>query len=196
MAALLECASYGSLQGQFFIVVREERTAAERERAAADLSELLLMPVGFVRAGRVARCLELRLDWMSAAAVKATLAYRTDADRQGESGDVRTWPEWQDPRAPALLRGLLAGLASKLLRYSEPGMGGLPASIRRAVGFLRQRGYPTHRWYRAFGCELLRYGAPMGCLPKEMRAVLRPSSELPQDPVPLTLLTPASAALP
>jgi hypothetical protein len=160
----------------FFVVFREERTAAEREGTAAELSILLLMPVGFERAGRVARCLELRLDWTGEAAVKATLAYRTDADRQGESGDVRTWPEWQDPRAPALLRGLLAGLASKLLRYSEPGVGGLPASIRRAVRFLRQRGYPTHRWYRAFGCELLRQGAPMGCLPKGLRAVLQPSS--------------------
>ena len=165
----------------FFMVVREERGAAERERTAVDLSELLLMPVGFERAGRVARCLELRLDWTAEAAVKATLAYRTDADRQGESSDVRTWPEWQDPRAPALLRGLLAGLASKLLRYSEPGLGGLPASIRRAVRFLRQRGYPTHRWYRAFGCELLRQGAPIGCLPKEMRVVLRPASEPSQD---------------
>ena len=165
----------------FFMVVREERGAAERERTAVDLSELLLMPVVFERAGRVARCLELRLDWTAEAAVKATLAYRTDADRQGESSDVRTWPEWQDPRAPALLRGLLAGLASKLLRYSEPGLGGLPASIRRAVRFLRQRGYPTHRWYRAFGCELLRQGAPIGCLPKEMRVVLRPASEPSQD---------------
>ena len=107
----------------FFVAEPEERTAADREWTAAELSELLLMPVVFERAGRVARCLELRLDWKSDVAVKATLAYRTDADRQGESGNVRIWPEWQDPRAPALLRGLLAGLASKLLRYSDPGMG-------------------------------------------------------------------------
>ena len=55
---------------------------------------------------------------------------------------------------------MLDGLASKLLRYAEP------ASNRRAVRLLRQRGYPTHIWDRAFGCELLRQGAPMGCLMK------------------------------
>ena len=154
----------------FFVAVPEARTVADREGTAAELSELLLMPVLFERAGRVARCLELRLGWTSDVAVKATLAYRTDADRQGESGNVRIWPEWQDPRAPALLRGLLAGLASKLLRYSDPGMGGLPASIRRASIFMRQ-----HRWFRPFACELLRQGAPMGCLPKSMRAALQPN---------------------
>ena len=159
----------------FFVAVPEERTAADREGTAAELSELLLMPVVFERAGRVARCLELRLDWKSDVAVKATLAYRTDADRQGESGNVRIWPEWQDPRAPALLRGLLAGLASKLLRYSDPGVGGLPAFTCRALIFMRQRGYPTHRWFRPFACELLRQGTPMGCLPKSMRAALQPS---------------------
>ena len=65
---------------------------------------------------------------MTPGAVKAVLAYRTDADRQGESGDVRTWPEWQDPRTPALLLGLLSGLAAKVVRYTAPG-GGRPSSL-------------------------------------------------------------------
>ena len=82
-----------------FGVVLSERSKGERTKTAAEISELLIMPVGFERAGRVARCLELCLDWTSATAVKVTLAFRTDLDRQGESGDVRTWPEWQDPRA-------------------------------------------------------------------------------------------------
>jgi len=162
----------------FFVASPAERTAAERDRTAAQLSELLLMPVVFERAGRVARCLEVRLDWTPDRAVKAVLAYRTDADRQGESGDVRTWPERHDPRTPALLRGLLAGLASKVVRYTDSGVGGLPASIRQAVGFLRGRGYPSKWWLRPFGCELLRHGAPLGCLPNCLRAALEPSMGL------------------
>ena len=138
-----------------------------------ELSALLLMPVVFERAGRVARCLELRLSWAEDDRVKAQMAYRTDADRQGESGDVRTWPEWEDPRTPALLRGLLAGLASKLVRYSAAGVGGFPASIRAAVQFLRRRGYPSRRWLRPFAAELVRHGAPAGCLPKNLRVALR-----------------------
>ena len=140
----------------FFVAVREERTAAVRDRTAAGLTELLLMPVGFERAGRVARCLEVRLEWLAKRPVKAALAYRTDPDRQGESGDVRTWPERQDPRTPALLRGLLAGLASKAMRYAALEVGGMTASIRQAVKFLRGRGYPTKWWLRAFGCAALR----------------------------------------
>ena len=106
--------------------------------------------------------------------MKDVLAYRTDADRQGESGDVRTWPERLDPRTPALLRGLLAGLASKVMQYTAPEVRGLPASIRRAVGFLRRRGYPCKWWLRAFGCELLRHGAPMSCLPKALKGAILP----------------------
>ena len=74
----------------FFVVVKEERASADRERTAVELSALLMMPVKFERAGREARCLELRLCWADSCRVKAVLAYRTDADRQGESGDVRT----------------------------------------------------------------------------------------------------------
>ena len=93
-------------------------------------------------------------------------------DRQGESGDVRTWPEWQDPRAPALLRGLLAGLASKVMQYSNCEVGGYTSSIRGAVRFLRGLHYPSKRWMRPFGAELVRHGAPLGCLPKVLRAAL------------------------
>ena len=104
--------------------------------------------------------------------MKALLAYRTDADRQGEGGDVRTWPEWHDPRTSSLLHGLLTGLATKVVHYAAPGVGGLPASIRGAVQFLRQRGYPTKRWLRPFGLQLLRLGVPLQCLPRGTRAVL------------------------
>ena len=114
------------------------------------------MPVKFERAGREARYLELRLCWADGCRVKAVLAYRTDADRQGESGDVRTWPEWSDPRIPALLRGLLAGLAAKLVGYADEAVGGLPASVRQAVRFLWGRRYPTKKWLWLFSCELLR----------------------------------------
>ena len=127
----------------------------------------------FERAGIVSRCLELRLSWVEEDRVKAQLAYRTDADRQGESGNVSTWPDWSDPRTPALLRGLLAGLASKLVRYSAAGVGGFPSSIRAAVQFLRRRGYPSRRWLRPFAAELVRHGAPTGCLPKNLRAALQ-----------------------
>ena len=155
------------------MVLPAERTEAEHRAAAVEFSALLLMPVVFERAGRVARCLELWLSWAEDDRVKAQMAYRTDADRQGESGDVRTWPEWEDPRTPALLRGLLAGLASKLVRYSAAGVGGFPASIRAAVQFLRHRGCPSRHRLRPFAAELVRHGAPAGCLLKTLRAALR-----------------------
>ena len=77
----------------FFVILPGEPSAAEREATARALSDLLLMPVGFERGGRVARCLELRLDWSHPATVRAVLAYRTNDDRQSESHDVRTWPD-------------------------------------------------------------------------------------------------------
>jgi hypothetical protein len=68
----------------FFVALREEWTDAQRLTAAKEMSALLLMPVGFERGGQVARCLELRINWIDTPnTVKATLAYRTDADRQG-----------------------------------------------------------------------------------------------------------------
>ena len=91
-----------------------------------------------------------------------------------ESGDVRTWPEWQDPRAPALLQGLLAGLAAKVTQYTAPGVGGLPASVRGAVQFLKARGYPRKKWMRPFGLHLLRRGVPLSCLPRCLLNTLTP----------------------
>lgn len=172
--AMLQSLPTARYRDNLFVALKEEWTAEQRADLATSLSILLLMPVQYERGGQVARCLELRLDWRVSDAVKAVLAYRTDADRQGESGDVTTWPRWQDPRAPPLLHGLLTGLATKLVKYTDPGISGLPASIRAAVQFLRARGYPTKKWYRPFGLELLRLGVPLGCLPRGLRRVLGP----------------------
>ena len=72
---------------------------------------------------------EVHLEWSAECPVKAILAYRTDADPQGESGDVRTWPGRLDPRTSALLRGLLAALTSKVIQHTAPEVDGLPASV-------------------------------------------------------------------
>lgn len=155
----------------FFVVIPVEWPAAAIEALASDLSHLLMMPVKYERHGREVRCLETRLSW-TGTSLTAVLAFRTDVDRQGESGDVTSWPLWKDPRTPSILHGLLSGLASKLLCYSSPDVGGLPKSIRKALQFLRQRCYPTHVWARPFALALVRYGAPPGCLPRLLRACL------------------------
>ena len=81
----------------FFVAVPHPWAADQRAVAADELSELLQMPVVPERGGDEARCLELRIKWVSKAnaklgeksgTVKVVLAYRTDADRQGESGDL------------------------------------------------------------------------------------------------------------
>ena len=156
----------------FFVVLPDEPSEAERQATASALSALLLMPVGFERGGRAARCLELRISWSDSAIIKAVLAYRTDDDRQGESRDVGTWPDWRDPRARAVLPGLLAGLASKLTSYSHCALGGLPASLRQALQFLRCRGYPTKYWLRPFALQLLRLSVPVAAMPRALRAAL------------------------
>jgi len=156
----------------FVVVVKQEWSPACCEELAGALSALLMMPVQFERSGRRARCLELRLEWRDEHPVRATLAFRTDDDRQGESKDVRTWPEWGDPRTPGLLNGLLTGLASKVARYTTKGVGGLPASIRGALRFLAERGYPKKRWLRPFALELVRLGVPAACLPRGLREIL------------------------
>ena len=138
----LLCGPTTRYRDNFFIVLQVEPTEAQRRATAEALSALLLMPVVFERGGRVARCLELRICWLDAAKVKAVLAYRTDADRQGESHDVRTWPEWKDPRTSTVLHGLLTGLAVKLVTYSHESIGGFPASLRQALQFLRARRFP------------------------------------------------------
>ena len=168
---LLNCPST-RYRDNFFVVLQIEPTEAQRRATAEALSALLLMPVVFERGGRVARCLELRISWIDAAKVKATLAYRTDADRQGESQDVRTWPEWKDPRTSTVLHGLLAGLAAKLVTYSHDSIGGLPASLRQALQFLRARKYPPKAWMRPFALQLSLRGVPYTALPRALRKVL------------------------
>ena len=120
-----------------------------------------LMPVVFERGGREARCLEIRLDWQCPSNVSVVLAYRTDGDRQGESGDVVSWPRWKDPRTTKVLNGLLSGFASKLCRFGHPQMAGFSKSLRMGVQWMRQRKYPTKYWLRPLGLALLRFGAPL-----------------------------------
>ena len=168
---LLNCPST-RYRDNFFVVLQIEPTEAQRRATAEALSALLLMPVVFERGGRVARCLELRISWIDAAKLKATLAYRTDADRQGESKDVRTWPEWKDPRTSTVLHDLLAGLAVKLVTYSHDSIGGLPASLRQALQFLRARKYPPKAWMRPFALQLSLRGVPYTALLRALRKVL------------------------
>ena len=137
------------------------------------LSDILEMPVKYEGSGSVKRFLEMRITLMPNSPVKAVLAFRTDDDRQGESNDVEAWPPWADPRTRTLLKGLLMGLASKLVHYHVDGVAGLPASIRGAVRFLRGRHYPTRAWMRPFALALLHRGVPARCLPKCLRKTIR-----------------------
>ena len=50
----------------FFVVLQQEPTEAQREATAQALSLLLGRPVGFERVGRIARCLELRITYQLA----------------------------------------------------------------------------------------------------------------------------------
>ena len=110
---------------------------AELRSLAEEPSALYEMPIKLEGFGATRRCLELRLALNPAAGLKAVMAYRADADRQGESMDVTSWPPWRDLRARSLLRPLLLGLAAKLVQYHVDGVHGLPASLRAAVRFLR-----------------------------------------------------------
>ncbi len=100
---------------------------------------------------------------------RAVLAFRTDADRQGESHDVTSWPHRDDPRTPLVLLALLHGLAAKIRQYHVPGAGGYTATVRRSVVFLRGRGYPTSWWVRPFTMALLRCGVAVACMPHLLR---------------------------
>ena len=73
--------------------------------------------------------------------VKAVRAFRDDPDRQGESGDVVSWPGRADPRYRQLLHSLLSGLAAKIRLYHMAGTAGFTASWRRAYAFVKRRGY-------------------------------------------------------
>ena len=153
----------------FFVAFPEAPTRAACEEMAAELSGLLQMPVKFESTGNSIRVLELRITLEHGVPPRVLLAFRTDADRQGESGDVTSWPPLHDPRVQLVLPGLLQGLAAKVRLYHVPGTTGYTATLRRALAFVRQRGYPTRWWVRAFAMALLRHGAAVDCLPRLLR---------------------------
>ena len=74
--------------------------------------------------------------------------------------NVTAWPGRFDPRTPRVLTGLLAGLAAKLRHYRARGARGFTAAIRRAVQFVKAKGYPSRWWVRRFALALLRHGVP------------------------------------
>ena len=119
------------------------------------------------------RFLELRISFPVGGAVRSVLAFRTDADRQGESGDVQSWPDADDdPRLPMVLPGLLIGLATKLRFYSAPGVTGYGATVRAMVRFVKAKHYPPGAWLRPFALALLRVGVRPVLLPPALRKVL------------------------
>jgi hypothetical protein len=157
----------------YFVALTAGAAALNYQSVAAELTNLLAMPVKFEQAGTEVRCLELRLRFQPGRAVHVTVAFRTDPDRQGEAGNVTSWPGRFDPRTPRVLPGLLAGLAAKLRHYRAPGAGGFTADIRRAVQFIKAKGYPSRWWVRRFGLALLRQGVPHACLPHLLRGATR-----------------------
>ena len=108
--------------------------------AASALTELLSMPVKFVACDSTMRCLEMRLSFNEAGTPHCTLAFRTDPDRQGESSDVVSWPQPDDPRTRMLLGALISGLAAKVRFYCRPGVSGFTATIRRMCQFVAAAG--------------------------------------------------------
>ena len=139
--------------------------------AAAELSGLLCMPVKTVGRASHARFLETFLSF-GANGVRCTIGFRTDSDRQGESGDVQSWPPPFDPRARMLLPGLVMGLVSKLRFYTATGIGGFTATVRRIFHFLKAREYPKRWWLRPLAVALVRVGVAVPCLPQLLRTVL------------------------
>ena len=141
---------------------------------ADDLTKLLSMPVKTVRCDPSMRCLEMRITFAQESRVRCTLAFRTDNDRQGESGDVVSWPEVDDPRTKMLLSALLLGLAAKVRFYCCHSVVGLTATVRLMCRFVASKGYPRSWWVYQFGLALLRNGVPLPCLPRLMRKILSP----------------------
>ena len=74
-----------------------------------------------------------------------------------------------DPRTRQLLPSLLSELAAKIRQYNVSGIGGLSASWRKAVQFIRRRNYPTRWWFRPLALAALRQGTPIGLLPRCLR---------------------------
>ena len=144
---------------------------------AEELTQLLSMPVKTVKCDSRMRCLELRFDFEQPSHPRCTLAFRTDEDRQGESGDVLSWPQPDDPRTKLLLASLLSGLAAKIRFYTNPHIAGFTATLRLMCRYISAKGYPIKWWAYNFGLALLRNGVPLGCLPRNLRAVLNSGIE-------------------
>ena len=170
-ASLLQCAT-SRYRDNLFVCTASPWSDEEILELCPILSDIYEMPVKFEGSGRVKRFLEMRISLVPNHPVKALLAFRTDQDRQGESNDVESWPPWADPRTRTLLKGLLLGLASKLVQYNVDGIAGFPASIRGAVQFLRGRRYPTRTWLRPFALALLHKGVQLNILPKCLRKTI------------------------
>ena len=154
----------------FFAAVNSDAMLAMDE-TAAQLSDLLCMPVKSVGQAAHARFLETFISFR-ADGVCCTLGFRTDADRQGESGDVESWPPPFDPRVRLLLPGLLMGIVSKLRFYTAPGIGGFTSTVRRIYQFIKNRGYPKRWWLRPLAVACVRVGVAPPCLPRPLRVAL------------------------
>ena len=147
---------------------------------AGQLTELLSMPVKTVQRGTSMRCLEMRIAFVESNRVRCTLAFRTDGDRQGESGDVVSWPQADDPRTKMLLNAVLLGLAAKVRFYCHDSVAGFTATVRLMCRFVASKGYPRAWWEYSFGLALLRNGVPLPCLPRTMRKILSPKGGEPE----------------
>ena len=86
---LLEATMTMRYRDNFFVALNLP-AAFQVDTVAENLSGLLSMPVKAISCSSCMRCLELRLAFGHARSVRCTLAFRTDADRQGESGDVQS----------------------------------------------------------------------------------------------------------
>ena len=165
------CGNISSRYRDNFFAAITSDVALPMNETAAELSALLCMPVKPVGQAPCARFLETFL-FFSANGVRCTLGFRTDPDRQGESGDVQSWPPTFDPRARMLLPGLLMGIVSKLRFYAAPGIGGFTATVRRIYRFVKARGYPKRWWLRPLAIAFVRVGVAAPCLPQPLRVAL------------------------
>jgi hypothetical protein len=156
----------------FFVACPGSRLSAVLEGGATVLSDLLNMPVKLEGSSRDRRMLEVVV--AVGPPVRCSLAFRDDADRQGESGDVTSWPCRADPRTPQLMHSLLSGLAAKIRLYHTAGVGGFTSSWRKAYAFVRRRGYPSKRWRRPLAMAALRQGAALHALPRPLRCAVDP----------------------
>ena len=174
---LLGDAPSARYRDNFFVAFAMDPSAEELAALACSLTGMLCMPVKLEGSGRERRVLEVRIQLRSDI-VHSTLAFRDDTDRQGESGDVVSWPPASDPRVKQLLPGLLSSLAARIRQYHPANCHGVTSSWRRAVQFLRRRHYPTKWWLRPFAIAAVRHGARLSLLPRCLRrALLCPQSD-------------------